>query len=63
MDWHKKGYSVPCSDCANLYTASARVVRGGSFYYGSDALLSGARYSQVPEQGIFDRGFRCAREP
>jgi formylglycine-generating enzyme len=61
LDWYA-GYTGPCMDCANLVTASDRVVRGGSFDYGASLLLSSFRNNNDPS-GSIGVGARCARTP
>jgi formylglycine-generating enzyme required for sulfatase activity len=62
LDWYSSSYSTPCDNCSELTSASDRVVRGGSFYYGAEFLLSDYRYNfsdpKIPSRTI---GARCAR--
>ena len=62
LDWYTSPYGNPCTDCADLTPASARVVRGG--FYGLDAsTLRGAfrNGAAVPSRRGSDVGMRCAR--
>jgi formylglycine-generating enzyme required for sulfatase activity len=62
LDWYAP-YATPCMDCANLTTASNRVIRGGSFE--SSAASSRAVYRDVgfpPTTRGRNIGFRCARK-
>ena len=61
LDWYA-GYA-PCTDCANLSTATVRVFRGGSFYNDASSLPSAARLEGAPEGVDYYAGFRCARTP
>ena len=56
-------YANPCADCANLATASYRVLRGGSFDNDAAYLLAPYRYDLTPSFHNHDVGFRCARTP
>ena len=62
LDWYSSSYPTPCNNCSELTRASDRVVRGGSFYYGAEFLLSDYRYNfsdpKIPSRTI---GARCAR--
>jgi len=62
LDWYAP-YATPCMDCANLTTASNRVIRGGSFE--SSAASARAVYRDVgfpPTTRSGNIGFRCARK-
>jgi formylglycine-generating enzyme required for sulfatase activity len=61
LDWYAT-YVDPCTDCANLSSASIRVVRGGSFLYSATYLLPPGRGDGTPADRR-DFGFRCARTP
>jgi formylglycine-generating enzyme required for sulfatase activity len=56
-------YVNPCNDCAHLGAASSRVVRGGSFIWGSQELLVAFRDTGPPSLRNVVQGFRCARSP
>ena len=69
LDWYQSSYVDPCSDCANLSSASQRDLRGGGYYAYSGSLLSSFRASG-PNRSPLDpttrnagSGFRCARAP
>jgi formylglycine-generating enzyme required for sulfatase activity len=40
-----------------------RVLRGGSFASGPDALRVARRYVERPDVRLLDVGFRCVRDP
>jgi formylglycine-generating enzyme required for sulfatase activity len=70
MDWYSDTYYTQwatansCNNCANISpTSSARVIRGGSWYYDATAGLRAAyRYPYDTPTGRYNRlGFRCAR--
>jgi formylglycine-generating enzyme required for sulfatase activity len=64
LDWYAT-YEA-CTDCACANTApvtSARVVRGGYFYFTTSCLLPPDRYNGSPELRYYNTGFRCARTP
>jgi formylglycine-generating enzyme required for sulfatase activity len=60
LDWFAP-YTNPCTDCANLTSASQRAMRGGGIGDYAVALLASGRGGNSPE--IFDvvTGVRCAR--
>jgi formylglycine-generating enzyme required for sulfatase activity len=60
LDWLAP-YASPCNDCANLTTATARVVRGGHFQSQVFSLRVGSRDSRVPMAREAHVGVRCAR--
>ena len=62
LDWYAT-YVSPCTDCAYLTAASARVIRGGGFNDGSSGLLPPLRNYVTPSFRLFYIGFRCARTP
>jgi formylglycine-generating enzyme required for sulfatase activity len=65
LDWNDI-YPNPCVDCANLVTAGARVMRGGSFNGPATWLRTGTRtvfVDTTPSTRSGDIGFRCARAP
>jgi formylglycine-generating enzyme required for sulfatase activity len=64
LDWYASTYPMfLCIDCANLMTASSRVLRGGGWYDFASNLLSSFRYSYDPTNSYFSVGARCARTP
>ena len=56
-------YVDPCTDCADLSTASTRVARGGDFYNPTSVLQPPNRYNYPPADRYYNIGFRCARTP
>ncbi len=62
LDW-SASYVNPCSDCANLSTASKRVGRGGDFAQPEQLLKNGIRHAEVPGYRNSLWGMRCARTP
>jgi len=63
LDWYDNSrlYQDPCTDCAYLTTASARVLRGGNFGDSTSSLLPPFRNGFPPTYRLSDIGFRCAR--
>ena len=64
LDWQASSYPMPCSNCAELTTASSsRVVRGGNYSFDASALRSAYRNKSVNLPGHHDVGVgaRCAR--
>lgn len=54
-----------CVDCASVviqYPENPRLLRGGSWYDGSEQLLAAYRSPLNPELGLISSGFRCARD-
>jgi formylglycine-generating enzyme required for sulfatase activity len=62
LDWYTT-YADPCTDCADLATASNRVIRGGSFDYNTPIMLPPNRDDRPPTDREVNVGFRCARTP
>lgn len=62
LDWSAP-YVTPCTDCANLITATNRALRGGSFATNDDDMRSGARLGLLPTDHTTLTGVRCARTP
>lgn len=62
LDWYAP-YRNPCVDCANLTSASGRVIRDGYYVSADSILLSSYRNSFYPTNRFFNFGFRCARAP
>lgn len=58
-------YPMPCSDCAQLSSGSARVIRGGSFdaEAAQGALLNVQRNYNAPGDRAYNYGVRCVRSP
>ncbi len=56
-------YVNPCSNCANLTTGSARIIRGGSFSSDTSSLLPPNRSDFPAIERSSALGFRCARDP
>ena len=67
MDWYAPTYPNPCTDCAELTTASSRVARGAYFSWVQPGLLPPYRNDGIPmvdnATGSFFVGIRCARTP
>ncbi len=63
LDWYSSAYVDPCTDCANLMAASARVLRGGYFGSTTSDLSPAHRNSGAPTDRFSGSGFRCARTP
>jgi formylglycine-generating enzyme required for sulfatase activity len=61
LDWYASPYPTPCSNCADLTTASYRAVRGGDFGYSASNLRSAYRGSSDPGFNYVFIGARCAR--
>jgi formylglycine-generating enzyme required for sulfatase activity len=59
LDWYASPYTNPCNNCADLTSASYRVVRGGYFDNGASYLRSASRNSDGPVSVYV--GARCAR--
>jgi formylglycine-generating enzyme required for sulfatase activity len=62
LDWYDT-YQMPCDNCADITDTSAsfRVLRGGSFYYGASNLRSALRDDIYPLYDDNGLGVRCAR--
>lgn len=57
-------YAIPCIDCANLGTTTARVIRGGSFDVVAGAATVSYRGNSPPDAPrSANTGARCARSP
>ena len=62
LDWYASPYSIsPCNNCADLTTASDRVVRGGNFDGFASGLRSAYRGYGIPGYHYVILGARCAR--
>jgi sulfatase modifying factor 1 len=65
-EWNLDGYATyvdPCTDCAYLTAASARVIRGGDFGDSTSNLLPPYRNDDTPTIRGSTIGIRCARTP
>lgn len=62
LDWLAP-YTDLCVDCANLVSATNRVVRGGAAVLNDDDLRTGARAGLRPLDRNGFTGIRCARGP
>jgi formylglycine-generating enzyme len=60
LDWYAP-YVNPCVNCANLTSASGKVIRDGYFVSSDAVLLSSYRSSFYPTNRFYNFGFRCAR--
>jgi sulfatase modifying factor 1 len=69
FEWNLDGYQTPyvnpCTDCANLAPAEARITRGGAFNEGPSQMLPPYRgnYISPGDRLAATVGFRCARTP
>jgi formylglycine-generating enzyme required for sulfatase activity len=65
LDWYDAawygGGGAGCKNCANISGSAYRVVRGGSWLTGPEALRSAARLEAAPSDRSYNLGFRCAR--
>jgi formylglycine-generating enzyme len=61
LDWIG-AYTTPCLDCANLASATRRVVRGGAFDGDINDLRTSSRSSFFPIDRKNVNGIRCARD-
>jgi formylglycine-generating enzyme required for sulfatase activity len=61
LDWFTSIYAMPCDNCADLITASYRVLRGGNFDYGASYLRSALRIEFHADLHYLFIGARCAR--
>jgi formylglycine-generating enzyme required for sulfatase activity len=64
-DWYDSGYytSSPATDPQGPATGSSRVLRGGSWTWGSERLRASARGATAPANAFNDFGFRVVRNP
>jgi eukaryotic-like serine/threonine-protein kinase len=62
-DWYDSNYynQSPSNNPTGLTNGESRVIRGGSWYCGSDCLRASSRSWYPPGNGGPDVGFRCAR--
>ncbi len=63
LDWYASPLPAPCTDCANLFTASTRVLRGGSFSNVAPTLRAAFRGRSTPATRYYFVGVRCGRTP
>jgi len=66
FEWNLDFYDTyvdPCTDCADFATPTARVLRGGAFYYSLSTLLPPNRVDVPPTYRGNYIGFRCSRTP
>jgi len=61
-DWYGPYTSTLATDPPGPATGTARVIRGGSWYGGSDKCSSTARYYEGPSEWFTYRGFRVVME-
>jgi formylglycine-generating enzyme required for sulfatase activity len=70
LDWYAP-YRSPCTNCADVSGTAApdaspptaRVLRGGNFYFSATYLSASYRDSRAPSGRLRIAGFRCARPP
>jgi formylglycine-generating enzyme required for sulfatase activity len=62
LDWAGT-YPSPCNNCANLTAATARALRGGSWYDAASFVTARYRNNGSPASHDPRTGFRCARTP
>lgn len=66
LDWYDVPYPNPCQDCADLGPAPAgagRAMRGGSYDFAADNLLTSFRSGADATTLSINIGVRCARTP
>ena len=65
LDWYTgpPAYPNPCNNCADLTSAFARVIRGGSFSDMPSSVRVGIRNFAGPGTRYYVAGVRCARLP
>ncbi len=66
LEWNLDSYAAyadPCVDCADLSTASNRVLRGGNFGSPTSYLQPTYRINYAPADRYYYFGIRCARTP
>jgi formylglycine-generating enzyme required for sulfatase activity len=63
LDVYSETYALPCTDCAYLGPATARVIRGGGFDTSASRIGAAVRDSSDPKGRAKDVGVRCARVP
>ena len=62
LDWYASPYTNQCGNCADLMSASYRVIRGGGFFVNvASGLGSAGRGEYPPEVHYTGNGARCAR--
>ncbi len=62
-DWYGPYSSVSVTNPTGPATGSYRLMRGGSWYYGSDSCRASRRYNHSPDDIYFGGGFRAVRTP
>ena len=62
LDWRCAYPREPARDPIGDCDSDLRVIRGGSWYYGSDSARCGLRYTHSPEDSGPSLGFRVVRE-
>ncbi len=60
MDWYAPSYAA-CSDCAQLTSATNRVIRGGVYNDKASSLRAANRHTHAPAVRGANVGVRCAR--
>jgi formylglycine-generating enzyme required for sulfatase activity len=63
QDWYVAPYPTPCTNCSNLNSSTARVIRGGSAGSEGSFLTASYRAVQDPSKRFYGEGARCARNP
>jgi len=53
----------PCRGTAPCKGFGLKVLKGGSWYWGKDALRAAHRRAMLPDSGVHRLGFRCAMDP
>jgi formylglycine-generating enzyme required for sulfatase activity len=61
LDWWYPNYTTPCSDCAGLFPASLRVIRGGGYSDDAKTVRAAFHGSLDPANRNSSVGVRCAR--
>ena len=63
-DWYDEGYYAksPLKDPHGAESGASRVLRGGSWYYGSRGVRASYRYGSTPDFRTDYVGFRCVRD-
>lgn len=63
LDWAGGTWPSPCIDCALLTPTANKFLAGGSVTQASTYNRVGYANARPPDQGVIDRGVRCARVP
>lgn len=61
-DWYAPYSSEETSDPEGPKTGKLKIIRGGSWYFGADQVMSSTRRSHAPELWGFSTGFRIVAE-